>query len=76
MCFSGGAESTYVELSCGIKGLEGSATGASMSIDMVKLDCLYPQRSCNLDTVFDSLENSGRIHRAGVVTFLKIVKRS
>lgn len=28
----------YVALSCGIKGLEASATGASMSIDMVKPD--------------------------------------
>ena len=28
----------YVALVCGIKGLEGKATGASMSIDMVRVD--------------------------------------
>lgn len=38
MCSSRRSRNIYVALSCGIKGLEGSATGASMSIDIVEPD--------------------------------------
>ena len=34
----------YVALACGINGLEGNATGASMSIDIAELDCSRIQK--------------------------------
>ena len=38
---------TYVALSCGIRGLEGNATGVSISIDMVKTRLLVLLTYCN-----------------------------
>lgn len=58
---SKGAESEYVALVCGIKGLEGSATGVSMSIDIVSPGSLEIHWLCKVDTVCIPGEISGRI---------------
>lgn len=69
-CVSPGrAESEYVALVCGIEDLEGSATGASMSIDMVLPVCSNMDRVCKVAMVCvcrNGLEN----YRAGVVNLL------
>ena len=49
----GGGANIYVALVCGIRGLEGNTTGASMSIDIAKSDRLNVQEFCSVDTVED-----------------------
>lgn len=56
-----GAESEYVALVCGIEGLEGSATGASMSMDIVKPVCFNMDRIWKVNTVNLSVEYACRI---------------
>lgn len=72
----GGGGEIYVALACGIKGLEGNATGASISIDIAKPHSLGTYTWCSMGTVWNLAENAVRIQEVGIGSFFESVERS